>query len=84
MHGVAVLRKIASWLMFLGVATVVLTIVQPKHPEVDKMFRIGAAIAFVVGLAMHFGSNAIERGMRGRQPSQESPKQPAGEQCEQE
>jgi hypothetical protein len=47
--------------MYLGLITVVLTIVQPKDPEVDKMFRMGAIVVIVVCIGLRWGLKVIEQ-----------------------
>jgi predicted ABC-type exoprotein transport system permease subunit len=64
MKAIQIVRKIASFLISMSILTVILTIVQPMHPEVDKMFRVGAGITFVVCLGLLFGLKAIENKIR--------------------
>jgi hypothetical protein len=74
MKVIQIVGKIASFLIFISILTVILTIVQPKHPEVDKMFRIGAGITFVICLGLLFGLNAIEKKMRNQPTFKVPPK----------
>ena len=54
MKAFMVLYKIMSYLFFLGILTIVLTVVQPMHPQVDRMFRMGAGIVIAIYLVMLF------------------------------
>jgi len=58
MKAIEIVRKTASYLMSLGVITIILTIVQPKNSEVDNWFRIGAGVVILVCLAILFGLKA--------------------------
>jgi hypothetical protein len=40
------IRKAASSFLMLGLIAVVLTIVQPMHPVVDRWFQIGGGVVF--------------------------------------
>ena len=51
---IGVIKKIASYLFMLGIVTLILTVVQPMNPEVDKIFRIGAGIVMAVCLVLLF------------------------------
>lgn len=44
------IRWIASKLLFLGLIAVVLTLIQPMDPRVDKWFQIGGGLVFIVCL----------------------------------
>jgi predicted ABC-type exoprotein transport system permease subunit len=64
MKTIETLRKAASYLVSLGGITLLLTVAQPMHPEVDKMFRIGAVVAIVLCLGLLLALKAIEGRIR--------------------
>ena len=68
------MKAAASYLLWLGVIAIVLTYVQPMHPEVDKMFRIGGGIVIIVCLGILRGSRAPEQSSRERSSSSDSEK----------
>ena len=62
--------SIASFLFCLGIVAIILTFVQPKDPEIDKMFRIGAGIVMAVCLVLILGLGAITQNVNKQQTSQ--------------
>jgi hypothetical protein len=59
MNSVASMRKVASFLLTVGLLVLGLTVVQPK-PSVDTLFRIGAAVAIAVAVVLLVVAKIIE------------------------
>ncbi len=70
-----IIRKIAAFLLSMGVLTIILTIVQPM-PKADAYFRPGAVIVIVVCAGVLLGLRAIERN-RAKQQTSKDPSQSA-------
>ena len=70
--------RVASFLFCLGIVAIILTIVQPMDPEIDKMFRIGAGIVMVVCLVLILGLGSIAQKKRKRQSSQDLEEESTG------
>ena len=64
-------RKIAFYLFGLGMVAIILTVIQPMDPRVDKMFQISGVILDIVCLVVIIGMGILEKHLRNQMPLQE-------------